>query len=115
MFDIAKIIAEGEEQNAEFKASFTEEVMDKSFRLTFYAKGKTSLAKTTESAQKKNSKRNTFEVIRNNPHAIRSDKCITTGLSERAIAMHIKYLIDNGYIRCEGSDRSGYWQVLKKF
>lgn len=34
-------------------------------------------------------------------------------LSRPAIALNIKYLKDNGYIERIGSDRKGYWKIIK--
>ncbi|MCI6862353.1 MAG: Fic family protein [Prevotella sp.] len=54
-----------------------------------------------------------FEIIRNNPYATGNTICANLGLKERQVYKHISVLKSQGLIVREGSNKTGYWKILK--
>jgi ATP-dependent DNA helicase RecG len=48
------------------------------------------------------------------PKITQKQLAIETGLSVRTVARELKNLRDTNVIRRVGSDRSGYWELVKK-
>ena len=51
--------------------------------------------------------------MRNNPNVTKAELSRTIGISTTAIDNNIAYLKKNGYIERIGSNKTGYWEVLK--
>ena len=51
--------------------------------------------------------------MRNNPNITKAELIIIIGISDTAIDNNIKYLKDNKYLERVGSNKDGYWKVLK--
>lgn len=54
-----------------------------------------------------------LNAIAEDPKIIQKNLAIKTGLSTRTVSREIKELRDTGVIRRVGSDRSGYWEIVK--
>lgn len=54
-----------------------------------------------------------LQAIRENPDITRQELIVLIGKAARTIARKINDLKENGYIERIGSDRKGYWKVLK--
>lgn len=48
-----------------------------------------------------------------NPEITEKELAAETGLSVRTVARELKRLRDTGVIKRVGSDRSGYWEIMK--
>lgn len=55
-----------------------------------------------------------FNAILKNPKSSNKDLCVILKLSDRAVRNQIKILKDAGFIERVGSDKVGYWQVIKE-
>ena len=51
--------------------------------------------------------------IRNNPNVTSKQLAIILGISETAVEKNIKYLRENEYIERIGSNKTGFWKVIK--
>ena len=51
--------------------------------------------------------------MRHNPNITKAELIIIIGISDTAIDNNIKYLKDNKYLERVGSNKDGYWKVLK--
>ena len=51
--------------------------------------------------------------MRHNPNITKADLIIIIGISDTAIDNNIKYLKENNYLERLGSNKDGYWKVLK--
>jgi len=54
-----------------------------------------------------------IKEIRNNPNITTVQLAKILCLSETSIDNNLKYLKENGYIKRNGSNKTGYWEVLK--
>ncbi len=54
-----------------------------------------------------------LNAIAEDPKITQKNLAIKTGLSTRTVSREIKELRDTGVIRRVGSDRSGYWEIVK--
>ena len=52
-------------------------------------------------------------MIRNNPNVTSKQLAIILGISETAVEKNIKYLRENEYIERIGSNKTGFWKVIK--
>ena len=53
-----------------------------------------------------------LKEIRNNPNVTAIQLSNILCISETAVENNLKYLKDNGYIKRNGSNKTGYWEVL---
>ena len=49
----------------------------------------------------------------NNPNVTTVQLANILCISETAVENNLKYLKDNGYIKRNGSNKTGYWEVIK--
>ena len=54
-----------------------------------------------------------LKEIRNNPNVTTVQLANILCISETAVENNLKYLKDNGYIKRNGSNKTGYWEVIK--
>lgn len=54
-----------------------------------------------------------LNAISENPKITQKNIAIKTGLSTRTVSREIRELRDTGVIRRVGSDRAGYWEIVK--
>ena len=54
-----------------------------------------------------------LELIKENPQIGRSEISHKMGLHESSVKRRLKMLVDKGVIQRIGSDKGGYWQLLK--
>jgi ATP-dependent DNA helicase RecG len=54
-----------------------------------------------------------LSLIKEQPSITRGELSMRIGIAPSAIQKHINYLKEQGYIRREGNNKSGYWKVLK--
>jgi len=55
-----------------------------------------------------------LELIKKTPKITQSDLVEKTGLTRRGIEWNIKKLKELKYIKRVGSDKTGYWQIIKE-
>lgn len=87
-------------------------------RVNFYRPTYTKDVYTAESAVKVPCKCpenavKVYNAIAEYPKSSNKDLCIILGLSDRAVRNQIKILKDSGLIERIGSDKSGYWEIIK--
>ena len=58
-------------------------------------------------------RRTILAEMRNNPNVTKAELSRTIGISTTAIDNNIAFLKKNGYIERVGSNKTGYWEVLK--
>ena len=63
--------------------------------------------KVTETKQK------ILDLMFEDPKITTSDMCDRLGLSRKTVSKHIKELKESGMIERVGSDRKGYWKIIK--
>lgn len=54
-----------------------------------------------------------LKEIRNNPNVTTVQRANILCISETAVENNLTYLKDNGYIKRNGSNKTGYWEVIK--
>lgn len=54
-----------------------------------------------------------LKEIRNNPNVTAIQLANILCISETAVENNLKYLKDNGYIKRNGSNKTGYWEVIE--
>ena len=54
-----------------------------------------------------------LELISKKPYITQKELIKEMNLGRTAITLNIKYLKDNKFIEREGSDRKGYWKIIK--
>lgn len=84
-----------------------------------YKTDSTMLEECRESAEKLPCKcpvsaEKVYTAILENPKSSNKDLCVILKLSDRAVRNQIKILKDAGFIERVGSDKVGYWQVIKE-
>lgn len=60
-----------------------------------------------------NNRMQMLKEIRNNPNITTVQLANVLCISETAIDNNLKYLKQQGYIKRNGSNKTGYWEVLK--
>ena len=53
-----------------------------------------------------------FEEIKKDKNSTRESLIISTELSDRTVSRGIKSLQEKGFIRREGSKKTGYWEII---
>ena len=53
-----------------------------------------------------------LQEIRNNPNITTVQLSKAINISETAIDNNLKYLKENGYIKRNGSNKTGYWEII---
>lgn len=69
---------------------------------------------TVKDTVKSNNKAaNIIKLIRKNPSIIIKELSEQIGINQRNLKRYIAKLKENGFIKREGSDKTGFWRVLK--
>jgi predicted HTH transcriptional regulator len=58
--------------------------------------------------------RKTFEYIKDHPESTNKEIGKALEITERSVRNHCAILKDTGYIRRNGSDKTGFWEILKE-